>query len=151
MQRIATLIGIFGIAVTLVAVDASRCFAQVGGAGAPGAAGFGAPAGFGIPASNQINNPAVSPSLLLAQPGVNPAVALQTLIQPQTQLGNAVLSNQQQIGTLQGAVGQQATQPQGVLSPAPLLQTGHATVFLNTFSYFPGLNPQNRGGALQTR
>jgi hypothetical protein len=149
MRQIATLIGILGTAATLVAVDAPRGFAQFGGLGAPSAVP-GSPAGFGTPASQQINNPAVSPSLLLAQPGVNPAVALQTLIQPQVQLGSAVLNNQQQIGTLQGAVAQQTTaQPQAISSPTPLLQTGHATAFLNTLNYFPALNPQNQSGALQ--
>ena len=142
MRRIVTLLGIFGIAATFVGADPPRSLAQFGG-------GFGAPQGFGTPASQQINNPAVSPSLLLTQPGINPAVANQTLIQPQLQLGNAVLGNQQQIGTLQTGLIQGQAQPQGLLSPAPLLQTGHSTAFLNTLDYFPGLNPRNRGGSLQ--
>ncbi len=56
---------------------------------------------FGIPASKQINNPVVSPFLNLAQPGLDPGVAYQTLVAPQLQLGNAVALQQQQIGVLQ--------------------------------------------------
>jgi hypothetical protein len=142
MRRIVTLIGIFSTVAVIVGADPRRSLAQVGG-------GFGAPAGFGTPASQQINNPAVSPNLLLAQPGINPAVAFQTLIQPQLQLGNAVLGNQQQIGALQGGLGQPQAQPGGLFSPTPLLQTGHSTTFLNTLTYFPGLSPRNRGGSMQ--
>ncbi len=94
---------------------------------------------FGIPASQQINNPAVSPFLNLAQPGINPGVAYQTLVAPQLQLGNAVALQQQQIGRLQ-----QMTPATGHTTPTltagAILQTGHPTSFLNTLSYFPQPN-----------
>jgi hypothetical protein len=141
MRRILTLIGILGFAGVIVAADSSRSFAQFGGGF--GKSAFQPPSGFGVPASLQLNNPAVSPALLLAQPGINPAVAAQALIQPQQQLGNAVLANQQQIGTLQNGFNQ-LSQPQGALSPTPLLQTGHPTMFLNTFEYFPALSQRRR-------
>lgn len=94
--------------------------------------------GFGIPASQQINNPVVSPFLNLAQPGINPGVAYQTLVAPQLQLGNAVALQQQQIGVLQQAVtpGRAATQ----LPPGTILETGHPTSFMNTLGYFPQPN-----------
>jgi hypothetical protein len=138
MRRSVTLIGILGTAAAILATDPPQSLAQFGG-------------GFGIPASQQINNPAVSPSLLLAQPGINPGVAFQTLIQPQLQLGNAVLANQQQISTLQSGLAQRQSQPQAPLSPTPLLQTGHSTAFLNTLDYFPALNAQNRGRTMNRR
>ena len=95
------------VAVILLGLSKGGFFgAPATGFAAPAAAGgFGAPAGFGTPASQQINNPAVSPSLLLTQPGINPAIANQALIQPQLQLGNAVLGNQQQISALQSQSG----------------------------------------------
>jgi hypothetical protein len=98
------------------------------------------PAGstFGVPASQQINNPAVSPFLNLAQPGINPGVAYQTLVAPQLQLSNAVALQQQQIGVLQQAVtpGRTSTQQ----APGTILATGHPTSFLNTMGYFPQPN-----------
>src|SRR5580700_4331673 len=138
--RLARLVGL-GVAGALLVSCPRPALAQFGG-------GFSAPAlqppaGFGVAASQQLNNPAVSPSLLLTQPGINPAVAAQTLIQPQLQLGNAVLANQQQIGTLQNGLNQ-LSQPQGALSPTPLLQTGHPTMFLNTLDYFPALSQRRR-------
>ena len=138
--RLARLVGL-GVAGALLVSCPRPAFAQFGG-------GFSAPAlqppaGFGVAASQQLNNPAVSPSLLLTQPGINPAVAAQTLIQPQLQLGNAVLSNQQQIGALQNGLSQ-LSQPQATLSATPLLQTGHQTAFFNTFDYFPALS-RNQG------
>ncbi|HEV8071822.1 MAG TPA: hypothetical protein VGP76_29170 [Planctomycetaceae bacterium] len=137
MRRIVTFIGIFGMAGAIVAAGSSRTFAQFGGGF--GNSTFQPPNGFGLPASQQLNNPPVSPSLLLTQPGINPAVAAQTLIQPQQQLGNAVLANQQQLGNLQNGLNQ-LSQPQGALSATPLLQTGHPTMFLNTLDYFPALS-----------
>ncbi|HET6325098.1 MAG TPA: hypothetical protein VFG04_10385 [Planctomycetaceae bacterium] len=90
---------------------------------------------FGIPASKQINNPVVSPFLNLAQPGLDPGVAYQTLIAPQLQLGAAVALQQQQIGVLQQATApvRPATTP---LPPGTILGTGHPTVFMNTQGYF---------------
>jgi hypothetical protein len=94
--------------------------------------------GFGTPPSQQINNPAVSPFLNLTQPGINPGIAYQTLVAPQLQLQNAVALQQQQIGALQQAVapGHGAIP----LPPGTNPGTGHATYFLNTFSYFPTPN-----------
>ena len=90
---------------------------------------------FGVPASQQLNNPVVSPFLNLAQPGINPGVAYQTLVAPQLQLNNAVTLQQQQINLLQqnNAV-DHSTLP---LGGGAILQTGHATSFLNTLNYFP--------------
>jgi hypothetical protein len=100
---------------------------------------------FGTPAALQLNSPVVSPFLSLAQPGINPAVAYQTLVVPQLQLGNAVTANQQQIGDLRRSV----SQSQSSMQPGPFmpLQTGHPSVFLNTFSYFPAvsLRPSQSG------
>jgi hypothetical protein len=93
---------------------------------------------FGIPASQQINNPAVSPFLNLAQPGINPGVAYQTLVAPQLQLSNAVALQQQQIGVLQQTVPPGRTNAQ--LPPGTILETGHPTAFLNTLGYFPQPN-----------
>jgi hypothetical protein len=90
--------------------------------------------GFGIPASQQINNPVVSPFLNLAQPGINPGVAYQTLVAPQLQLGNAVALQQQQIGMLQQQVAPGRTTQQ--LPPGTVLETGHPTTFMNTQGYF---------------
>jgi len=94
---------------------------------------------FGVPASQQINNPAVSPFLNLAQPGINPGVAYQTLVAPQLQLGNAVALQQQQIGRLQ-----QLTPAAGHTTPTltggAILETGHPTSFMNTLNYFPQPN-----------
>ncbi len=94
---------------------------------------------FGVPASQQINNPAVSPFLNLAQPGINPGVAYQTLVAPQVQLGNAVALQQQQIGRLQ-----QMTPATGHTTPTltsgAILETGHPTSFMNTLNYFPQPN-----------
>jgi hypothetical protein len=95
------------------------------------------PAGnsFGVPASQQLNNPVVSPFLNLAQPGINPGVAYQTLVAPQLQLNNAVTLQQQQINLLQqGNTPERATQP---LAPGTILETGHPTSFMNTLNYFP--------------
>jgi hypothetical protein len=122
-----TLLGILATAAVIVGADPP---------GSPGQAPF------GIPAAPQINNPIVSPYLGLAQPGLNPGITYSTMIQPQLQLGNAVAANQQQIGAQQQQIGnlqRGQTQPQG--QPASgFLQTGHATVFLNTGSYFSGVN-----------
>jgi hypothetical protein len=126
MRRIVTLIGILGIAAAIVGTDLSRSSAQ---------APFGGVA-FGTPASQQINNPAVSPYLNLTQPGLNPGVAYQTLIAPQMQLGNAVANNQQQITNLQG-LGQPLSALQPPLPSSAFLETGHPTTFLDTFGYFP--------------
>jgi hypothetical protein len=94
-----------------------------------------APNGFGIPASQQINNPVVSPFLTLAQPGINPGIAYQTLVSPQIQIGNAVATQQIQIGALQQAVS--PTKPLAQLPGGAILETGHPTSFMNTMSYFP--------------
>jgi hypothetical protein len=93
---------------------------------------------FGVPASQQINNPAVSPFLNLAQPGINPGVAYQTLVAPQLQLGNAVALQQQQIGVLQQNLAPGHGAPQTAQSS--ILQTGHTTSFMNTLGYFPQPN-----------
>jgi hypothetical protein len=139
MRQFVTLVGILATAAVIVGADPPRSLAQYGGGAFGG--------GFGTPASQQINNPAVSPSLLLAQPGINPAVALQALVQPQVQFGNAILGNQQQISNLQGTVAQQQGLPTHPLSPTPLLQTGHPTAFLNTLDYFPALAQKNKNGS----
>lgn len=120
-----SVLGFFGGIALLAAFEPQQAAAQ-------------APAGFGTPASMQINNPAVSPFLNLTQPGINPGVAFQTLVQPQLQYGNALASQQQQIGGLQNSI----ANPRAVmlLPPTPELQTGHVTTFMNTFSYFPTTN-----------
>jgi len=116
--------GILGVGAVLVGADPPPSMAQ-------------APLGtaFGIPASQQINNPSVSPYLTLTQPGINPAVAYQTLVTPQLQLGNTVLAQQQQLGTLQQGLTQSRVTPQ--LAVTPELATGHPIYFLNTLGYFP--------------
>jgi len=123
--------GILGVGAVLVGADPPPSMAQ-------------APLGtaFGIPASQQINNPSVSPYLTLTQPGINPAVAYQTLVTPQLQLGNTVLAQQQQLGTQQQQIGtlqqgltQSRVTPQ--LAVTPELATGHPIYFLNTLGYFP--------------
>jgi hypothetical protein len=96
---------------------------------------------FGVPASQQLNNPAVSPFLNLAQPGINPGVAYQTLVAPQLQLNNAVTLQQQQIGMLQQATTPGRTLPQ--MGAGSVLQTGHATTFMNTLTYFPTPNSKH--------
>ena len=98
---------------------------------------------FGTPASKQINNPAVSPYLNLAQPGLNPAITYGTLIQPEIQLRNT-LANQQ---NLLGNLSQQAQiQPPGSLQTPVLLETGHKTVFLDTGTYFFPISRTPRQG-----
>jgi len=108
-------------------------------AGAPAAwAQLPVSSGFGVPASQQINNPVVSPFLNLAQPGINPGVAYQTLVAPQLQVGNAIALQQQQIGVLQQTVAPARATPQA--PPGTILETGHPTSFMNTFGYFPQPN-----------
>ncbi len=126
-QRLVVRIEIVGAVLMILVAGASTSLAQlpVGSA-------------FGVPASQQINNPVVSPFLNLAQPGINPGVAYQTLVAPQLQLGNAVALQQQQIGVLQQAVAPGRTAPQ--LPPGTILETGHPTSFLNTMGYFPQPN-----------
>jgi predicted secreted protein len=77
---------------------------------------------FGIPASQQINNPVVSPYLTLA-------------VNPQIQIGNAVAAQQLQIGALQQATAPSRATPQAT-GPV-ILETGHVTAFMNTMGYFP--------------
>jgi hypothetical protein len=124
-------VGLVCLASLVVAATPTRSSAQMPFGG-----------GFGAPASTQINNPAVSPYLTLTQPGINPGVAFNTLVLPQQQLGNAVMSQQQQIGNLQNGFG--ANPVVTPLAVTTALQTGHATAFMNTSSYFPA--PNLRGG-----
>jgi hypothetical protein len=132
---------ILGASVAIVAADPRELAAQ--------APTFGGgtnqlPLGsFGTPAALQLNNPVVSPFLSLAQPGINPAVAYQTLVVPQIQLGNAVTANQQQIGDLRRSSLQSPSSAQA--GPFMPLQTGHPSAFLNTFSYFPAVSLRQSG------
>lgn len=107
------------------------------GAGISSPSPFGGSA-FGTPASLQITNPPVSPYLALTQPGLNPGIAFQTIVQPQIRLANTLSAQQQQLGVISNA------QITGAPSLAPLVstgvQTGHQTVFLNTLGYFPGMS-----------
>jgi hypothetical protein len=123
MRRLISRCEVLGTAVVILVAGAHASRAQL-------------PAGsaFGVPASQQINNPAVSPFLNLAQPGINPGVAYQTLVAPQLQLGNAVALQQQQIGVLQQRTA--PTRPSTELPPGTILETGHPTVFMNTQNYF---------------
>ncbi len=124
MRRQVTLIGALGLAVGILIMGAKTSWAQ-----------FPVSSQFGVPASQQINNPAVSPFLNLAQPGINPGVAYQTLIAPQLQLGNAIALQQQQIGVLQREITPGRTAATNV-PPGTILGTGHPTVFMNTQGYF---------------
>jgi hypothetical protein len=126
-QRFVSRMGIVCVGCTILVAGARTSLAQL-------------PVGssFGVPASQQINNPAVSPFLNLAQPGINPGVAYQTLVAPQLQLSNAVALQQQQIGVLQQATAPGHTAPQQ--APGTILATGHPTSFMNTLGYFPQPN-----------
>src|SRR5580704_18536933 len=109
MRRLISRCEVLGTAVVILVAGSQASRAQL-----PGGSGF------GIPASQQINNPAVSPFLNLAQPGINPGVAYQTLVAPQLQLGNAVALQQQQIGVLQQAATPGRAAPQ--LPPGTILE-----------------------------
>jgi hypothetical protein len=124
MRRHVTRFGALGLAVVILVAGAKTSRAQ-----------FPVNSQFGVPASQQINNPAVSPFLNLAQPGINPGVAYQTLIAPQLQLGNAIALQQQQIGVLQREITPGRTAATN-LPPGTILGTGHPTVFMNTQGYF---------------
>jgi hypothetical protein len=87
------------------------------------------------PAPTQINNPTVSPYLLLAQPGIDPALGYQTLVRPENQIRKTLANQSDAIGNLQREVGQsQSTSKRDGL---PVRRTGHPTTFLSTGTYFP--------------
>jgi hypothetical protein len=125
--RASVPVGTLAAALLILAISAPVALAQ-----------FPVGSSFGIPASQQINNPAVSPFLNLAQPGINPGVAYQTLVAPQLQLSNAVALQQQQIGVLQQTTAPGRANPQ--LPGGAILETGHPTSFMNTLGYFPQPN-----------
>jgi hypothetical protein len=95
---------------------------------------------FDKPASGQINNPTVSPYLLLAQPGIDPALGYQTLVRPDNQFRKTLADQSDAIGNLQREVGQ--SQSTSKLDSLPVRKTGHPTTFLSTGTYFP---PMRRG------
>jgi len=121
IRRFATWTGSLVIATAFVGANSALCHAQQPGPN------------FGSQASQQFNNPPVSPYLNLTQPGLNPAITYGTLIQPEIQL-RATLANQQNLlGDLQQKF---QTQPPTLTQQPTLLQTGHTTAFLDTGSYF---------------
>lgn len=124
MRRPVTRFGAIGLAVVILLAGAKASPAQLPVNGQ-----------FGVPASQQINNPVVSPFLNLAQPGINPGVAYQTLVAPQLQVGNAIALQQQQIGVLQREITPGRTAATST-PPGTILGTGHPTVFMNTQGYF---------------
>jgi hypothetical protein len=90
---------------------------------------------------SQINNPTVSPYLLLAEPGIDPALGYQTLVRPENQVRKTLANQGEAIGNLQREVGQSqsaSTRRDSV----PVRKTGHPTAFLTTGTYFP---PMRRG------
>jgi hypothetical protein len=119
--RLSTSIGTLVAILAIAGLNPLQCHAQ-----------FGNP-GFGVPAAKQINNPPVSPYLNLAQPGIDPALAYQTLVRPELQLRNTLANQQQLLGDIQQRGMQQ---PPSLLQSPTVLQTGHTTAFLNTGSYF---------------
>ena len=123
MRRLVMPVGILGAAFVVLLASRQASWAQ-----------FPVSSAFGTPASQQINNPVVSPFLNLAQPGINPGVAYQTLVAPQLQLSNAVAQQQQQIRVIQRDMAPTRTAP--TVTPATILETGHPTVFMNTQGYF---------------
>jgi hypothetical protein len=120
-------IAIFVAVVALVGFNPLACHAQYGG-------------NFGTPASKQINNPPVSPYLNLVQPGIDPALAYQTLVRPELQVRNALANQQMLLSDLQRGT----TQPPSLLQSPTVLQTGHPTAFLNTGSYFFPVTTRNQ-------
>jgi len=92
------------------------------------------------PAVGQINNPTVSPYLLLAQPGIDPALGYQTLVRPELQFRKTLADQSDAIGNLQREVGQ--SQLASKRDSLPVRKTGHPTTFLSTGTYFP---PMRRG------
>jgi hypothetical protein len=100
------------------------------------------PRRFGTPASRSLTNPSVSPYLNLAQPGIDPAIAYQTIIRPEQQMRRALANQSQDIGRLQRDVSD--LQP-GTSRAQPVLhRTGHQTTFMSTGNYFPLLNARRR-------
>jgi hypothetical protein len=97
-----------------------------------------APSSFGTPASKQINNPTVSPYLNLAQPGIDPAIAYETLVRPENQIRDTLNNQSQAIGNLQYEVGQ--SPPASKRATSPVRRTGHPTTFMSTGTYFPAMN-----------
>jgi hypothetical protein len=122
--RFLAMTGSFVVAGVILNGNPAQALAQSGGS-------------FGTPASKQLNMPTVSPYLNLAQPGINPGIAYQTLVLPNVQYGNAISNQQQQIQNLQQTVGQAPLQPKSITATT---QTGHPTAFLNTSSYFPAFS-----------
>jgi hypothetical protein len=104
---------------------------------APRCADAQAPSSFGTPASKQINNPTVSPYLNLTQPGIDPAIAYQTLVRPENQIRDTLANQSQAIGNLQYEVGQSPSASKR--AALPVRRTGHPTTFMSTGTYFPAM------------
>lgn len=126
IRRLGMAIGILLVAAAVFGTSPERCQAQQ-----PNSS-------FGTPASRQLNNPPVSPYLNLAQPGLDPAITFGAIIQPELQLRNTLVNQQNMIGNQQNQIGgitQQLQGPPQTQTPV-LLETGHKTMFLDTGNYF---------------
>jgi hypothetical protein len=90
--------------------------------------------------------PAVSPYLNLLRQGSSPANNFYNLVLPQIDNANSIYGLQQQLNgvTAQGTPGVIG----GNIGP---LTTGHPTMFLNTYRYFPGSKSTSGSGSGQTR
>jgi len=132
----------------IAAANPSSARAQFGPSAMPPmpSATFGS--SFGSPGARQLNQPIVSPYLNLLQPGLDPAITYQTMIRPEIQFRGALVEQGQMIQEIQrsGASGRPGTaQPMSQPLAPQFRQTGHATAFFNTSTYFPAMHvPQRR-------
>jgi hypothetical protein len=148
--RSLVLPAVVGLTAAIAAANPSNAIAQFAAPGMPSmpSATFGG--SFGSPSSRQLNMPVVSPYLNLLQPGLDPAITYQTMIRPEIQFRSALVEQGQMIQDLQrGGTGTSgrpgAAQPMTQPLAPQFRQTGHATAFLNTSTYFPGMHiPQRR-------
>jgi len=146
--RSLVLPAVVGLTAAIAAANPSNAIAQFAAPGMPSmpSATFGG--SFGSPSSRQLNMPVVSPYLNLLQPGLDPAITYQTMIRPEIQFRSALVEQGQMIQDLQrsGVSGRPgAAQPTSQPLAPQFRQTGHATAFLNTSTYFPAMHsPQQQ-------
>jgi len=156
VRCLVSLIVVGGIA-AVISLNPSAARAQFGGAGTamPSMPSMGGMGGMSSAAGRQLANPVVSPYLNLLQPGLDPAITYQTMIRPDFQIRAALVQQGQMIQNLDQQTATGATSGQVSRTGQPTTQalatqfrtTGHATTFLNTSTYYPGL----QRAALQRR
>jgi hypothetical protein len=146
--RSLVLPAVVGMTAFFAAANPSSAVAQYGGMAMPSMPSTSFGGSFGGAGARQLSQPVVSPYLNLLQPGLDPAITYQTMIRPEIQLRSALVEQGQMIQDLQrsGATGRPGTaQPTSQPLAPQFRQTGHATAFLNTSTYFPAMHvPQRR-------